>query len=65
MALITAVTPRSATDAIPSFEDPAAFDAYQIYHANNYGQMCHVTFEPLADLDAAMAPMIAEHKAKS
>lgn len=51
--------------ALLDVEDPAAFDAYQIYHANNYGQMCHVTFEPLADLDAAMAPMIAELKAKS
>ncbi len=46
-------------------DDPAAFDQYQMFHSNNYGHMVRITFEPLADLDAALAPIIAEIKAKS
>ena len=45
-------------------EDPAAFDQYQLFHSNNYAHMAHITFEPLADLDAALAPVLAEIKAK-
>ena len=46
-------------------DDPAAFDRYQIFHANNYSQIVHITFEPLADLDAALAPTYAEIRAKA
>ena len=46
-------------------EDAAAFDQYQLYHANNYSRIAHITFEPLADMDAALAPVLAEIKAKS
>ena len=45
--------------------NPAAFDEYQIYHTNNYSHMVHITFEPLADLDAALAPTLAEIRAKA
>ena len=50
--------------ALLEVDDPAAFDEYQMYHTNNYGHMAHVTFEPLADLDAALAPTIAEIRAR-
>ena len=46
-------------------DDPAAFDQYQIYHTNNYSHMVHITFEPLADLDAALAPTLADIRAKA
>ena len=45
-------------------DDPKAFDQYQIFHNNNYGHVATITFTPLADLDAALAPVIAEIKAK-
>ena len=51
--------------ALIEVEDPQAFDAYQLYHQNNYGHLVEITFEPLADLDAALAPVIDELKAKS
>ena len=35
-------------------EDPKAFEAYQMFHVNNYSHMVTVTFEPLVDLDAAL-----------
>ena len=45
-------------------DDPAAFDQYQLFHTNNYSHMAQITFEPLADLDASLAPVLAEIKAK-
>ncbi len=45
-------------------DDPKAFDEYQLFHTNNYAHMVHITFEPLADLDAALAPTLAEIRAK-
>ena len=41
-------------------EDPAALSEYQMYHVNNYSHMVALTFEPLVDLDAALAPVLAE-----
>ena len=37
----------------------------QIYHTSNYSHMAHITFEPLADLDAALAPTYAKIRAQS
>ena len=45
-------------------EDPKAFDAYQMYHQMNYGHLVEITFEPLADLDTAMASVIEELKSQ-
>ncbi len=50
--------------ALLEVDDPAAFDEYQLYITNNYSHMVHVTFEPLVDLDAALAPTIAEIRAR-
>ena len=46
-------------------DDPKAFDEYQLFHTNNYAHMVTITFEPLADLDAALAPTLAEIRAKA
>ncbi|HLY44811.1 MAG TPA: hypothetical protein VKQ73_04475 [Stellaceae bacterium] len=43
-------------------DDPAAFARYQLFHNQNYGHMADVTFEPLFDSDAALAPRINELK---
>ena len=51
--------------ALIEVDDPKAFEEYQLFHANNYGHICRITFEPLTDLDAALAPIIAELKAKA
>jgi len=36
-------------------DDPGAFARYQLHHGMNYGHMVHLTFEPVYDLDAALA----------
>jgi hypothetical protein len=36
-------------------DDPDAFARYQLHHGMNYGHMVHLTFEPVYDLDAALA----------
>ena len=36
-------------------DDADAFGRYQVHHAMNYGHMADITFEPLFDLDAALA----------
>jgi hypothetical protein len=46
--------------ALIEVDDPAAFARYQAHHNENYGHMARVTFEPLFDLDAVMAPRVAE-----
>ncbi len=50
--------------ALLEIEDPKALEEYQLFHINNYAHMVTVTFEPLVDLDAATAPIVAEIKAK-
>jgi hypothetical protein len=40
-------------------DDADAFGRYQLHHAMNYGHMADITFEPLFDLDAALAPRMA------
>jgi hypothetical protein len=37
-------------------DDPAAFAPNQLHHGMNYDHMVHLTFEPVYDLDAALAP---------
>lgn len=51
--------------ALIEVEDPKAFEAYQLYHANNYSTIATITFEPLSDLDAALAPVLEELRSKS
>ena len=46
-------------------DDPNALDEYQLFHTNNYAHMVAITFEPLADLDAALAPVLSEIRAKA
>lgn len=41
-------------------DDADAFGRYQLHHAMNYGHMADITFEPLFDLDAALAPRMAD-----
>jgi hypothetical protein len=41
-------------------DDPAALTEYQLFHVNNYSHIMTTTFEPLVDLDAALAPLLAE-----
>jgi hypothetical protein len=36
-------------------DDADAFARYQLHHRMNYGHMVHLTFEPVYDLDAALA----------
>ena len=43
-------------------DDPAAFARYQLHHNQNYGHVADITFEPLYDSDAALAPRVAELK---
>jgi len=43
-------------------DDADAFARYQLHHAMSYGHMADVTFEPIFDLDAALAPRVAEMK---
>lgn len=50
--------------ALIEVEDPKAFEQYQLFHNTSYGHFCHITFEPVTDLDEALAPVIAELKAK-
>ena len=50
--------------ALLEVEDPAALAEYQLFTVNNYAHMVTVTFEPLVDLDVALAPMLAEIRAK-
>ena len=45
-------------------DDPKALEEYQLFHVNNYAHIVAITFEPLVDMDAAMAPIVAEIKAK-
>lgn len=51
--------------ALLEVDDPKALDEYQMFHTNNYAHMVSVTFEPLADLDAALAPTLAAIRAKA
>ena len=50
--------------ALLDVEDPKAFDQYQLHHGNNYGHIAKITFEALADMDAALAPILDEIRAK-
>ena len=50
--------------ALIEVEDPKAFEQYQLFHSTNYAHICRITFEPLTDLDAALAPTLAEIRAK-
>jgi hypothetical protein len=43
-------------------DDSEAFGRYQLHHAMSYGHMCDITFEPLFDLDAALAARVSEAK---
>ena len=43
-------------------DDADAFARYQLPPAMSYGHMADITFEPIFDLDAALAPRIAEMK---
>src|SRR6266566_1479819 len=43
-------------------DDPEAFGRYQLHHGMNYGHMVDLTFEPLFDLDAALASRVREMK---
>ena len=51
--------------ALIEVDDPKAFDEYQMFHTNNYAHMVAITFEPLVDLDVALAPTLAEIRAKA
>ena len=44
-------------------DDPEAFGRYQLHHGMNYGHMVDLTFEPLFDLDAALAARVRDMKA--
>ena len=46
--------------ALIEVEDPQALVEYQMFHVSNYSHMVKVTFDPLVDLDEALAPMYAE-----
>jgi hypothetical protein len=43
-------------------DDSEAFARYQLHHGMNYGHMVHLTFEPVYDLDAALAGRVKEMK---
>jgi hypothetical protein len=51
--------------ALIEVDDPKAFDQYQTFHTNNYSHFCRIRFEPLTDLDAVLAPTLAELRAKT
>jgi hypothetical protein len=46
--------------ALVEVDDPAAFARYQAFHNENYGHVARNTFEPLFDLDAAMAEKVGQ-----
>jgi len=46
-------------------DDPKVFDQYQMFCTNNYGHMSRNSFEPLSDMDEALAPRIRELTAKA
>jgi hypothetical protein len=46
-------------------DDPEAFSRYQAHHYQNYGHLARVTFEPVMDMDAMFAPIVAEMKSKA
>jgi len=48
--------------ALLEVDDSEAFARYQAHHNQNYGYMARVTFEPLFDLDAILAPKVNEIK---
>jgi hypothetical protein len=48
--------------ALIEVDDPEAFARYQLHHSLNYGHMVALTFEPLFDLDAALAPRVRDMK---
>jgi len=50
--------------ALIEVDDPQALVAYQLFHVSSYSHMVTITFEPLVDLDAALAPTYAQIKAK-
>jgi len=41
-------------------DDAEAFGRYQLHHGMTYGHMADITFEPLFDLDAALAQRVSE-----
>ncbi len=41
-------------------DDAEAFGRYQLHHGMPYGHMADITFEPLFDLDAALAQRVSE-----
>ena len=49
--------------ALIEVEDPQALAEYQLFHVNSYSHMVKITFEPLVDLDDALAPIYARIKA--
>src|SRR5438093_13766730 len=51
--------------ALIEVEDPQALVEYQLFHVNSYSHMVTITFEPLVDLDDALAPIYAQIKAKA
>jgi len=50
--------------ALLEVEDPKALEEYQLFHINNYSHIVTVTLDPIVDLDAALAPLLAEIRAK-
>jgi hypothetical protein len=46
--------------ALIEVDDPASFARYQAHHYQSYGHMARVTFEPVTDMDAMFAPMLAD-----
>ena len=44
-------------------DDADAFGRYQLHHAMTYGHMADITFEPLFDLDAALAQQVRDARA--
>jgi hypothetical protein len=46
--------------ALIDVDDPAAFALYQAHHYQNYGHVARVTFEPVTDMDAMLAPTLAD-----
>jgi hypothetical protein len=46
--------------ALIEVDDPEAFARYQAHHNMNYGHLALITFEPVFDFDAVLAPRVAE-----
>ncbi|MGY1636644.1 DUF3303 domain-containing protein [Geodermatophilus sp. SYSU D00742] len=40
-------------------DDPEALTRYQTHHLQNYGHAVHITLEPVYDMDAAFADVVA------